>query len=243
MGRIRSFAGGRDRGRLWRRDGSGRGGGGPARSLEDAETDEGDVGVLGAGGEIEALRRAEGVEDRGQDGLVEPEGDADGEGGLGVGHRFRRYGVVGGAELCCFSAAFWMARKTLATSRSRAVNSRSMTLRRGWRMTSTGVVRVERFLRTASRMRRLMRLRSTALPMTLPTVSPTRGLCSVGIAQGRAVGAELRAESEEVGHLLRELLAAGLVDALVVGVFAEAEDDGPCSRYAGARALAGRVRV
>src|SRR5580704_11496663 len=33
----------------------------------------------------------------------------------------------------------------------------------------------------------------------------------VGVAEGRAVGAELRAQSEEVGHLLRELLAAGLV--------------------------------
>ena len=47
-----------------------------------------------------------------------------------------------------------------------------------------------------------------------------------GIAERCAVGAELGAEGEEVAHLLRELLAAGLVDALIVGVFAGAEDDG-----------------
>ena len=39
----------------------------------EAETDEGDVGVFGAGGQIEALGRAEGVQDRGEHGLVDTE--------------------------------------------------------------------------------------------------------------------------------------------------------------------------
>jgi hypothetical protein len=45
---------------------------------EEAETDEGYVGVFRAGGEVEALRGAEGVEDGGEDGLVDAKRDADG---------------------------------------------------------------------------------------------------------------------------------------------------------------------
>ena len=45
---------------------------------EEAETDQGYIGVFGAGGEVEALRRAEGVQDRGEDGLVDAECYADG---------------------------------------------------------------------------------------------------------------------------------------------------------------------
>jgi hypothetical protein len=45
---------------------------------DDAETDEGHVGVLGAGGEVEALRGAEGVQDGGEDGFVDSEGYTDG---------------------------------------------------------------------------------------------------------------------------------------------------------------------
>jgi len=57
------------------------------RASEQAETDQRDVGVLRAGGQIEALRRAEGVQDGRDYGLVDAEGDADGELGGGVGHR------------------------------------------------------------------------------------------------------------------------------------------------------------
>jgi hypothetical protein len=45
---------------------------------EEAETNQGYVGVLGAGGEVETLRRAEGVEDGGEDGLVDAVSDANG---------------------------------------------------------------------------------------------------------------------------------------------------------------------
>jgi len=55
----------------------------------------------------------------------------------------------------------------------------------------------------------------------------------VGAAQRCAVGAELRTQSEEVRHLLRELFAASLVDALIVSVFAEAEDNGSGCHTAG----------
>jgi hypothetical protein len=55
-------------------------------AFEDAEPNKGDVSVFGAGGQIQALAGAEGVEDRGQDGFVEKVGCADGEGGLRVGH-------------------------------------------------------------------------------------------------------------------------------------------------------------
>jgi hypothetical protein len=63
-------------------------------ALDDTETDQGDVGVLRAGGEIEALGRAEGVEDRRQDRLVDAIDDADCEAGLRIWHRFRRHGVA-----------------------------------------------------------------------------------------------------------------------------------------------------
>lgn len=50
--------------------------------------------------------------------------------------------------------------------------------------------------------------------------------CGVRIAQRRAIGAYLRAQDEEVRHLFGELFAACLVNALIVGVFTKAEDDG-----------------
>lgn len=53
---------------------------------ENAETDQRDVGVFRTGGQIEALGWAEGVQDGRDDGLVDSVGDADGEGGFGIGH-------------------------------------------------------------------------------------------------------------------------------------------------------------
>jgi hypothetical protein len=50
------------------------------------KADESYVGVLGAGGEVDTLRRAESVEDGRQDRLVDAVGDADGESGFGIGH-------------------------------------------------------------------------------------------------------------------------------------------------------------
>ncbi len=47
-----------------------------------------------------------------------------------------------------------------------------------------------------------------------------------GTAEGAAVGAERRAKGEEETDLFRKLLAAGLVGALEVGVFAEAVGSG-----------------
>ncbi len=52
------------------------------------------------------------------------------------------------------------------------------------------------------------------------------GACGVCVTQRRAVGAQLGAQGEKVGHLPGELFAPGLVDALVVSVFAKTEDDG-----------------
>jgi hypothetical protein len=52
------------------------------------------------------------------------------------------------------------------------------------------------------------------------------GACGVSVAERRAVWTEQRARSEKVGHLSGELFAAGLVHALVVGVFAKTEGDG-----------------
>jgi hypothetical protein len=54
-------------------------------TADGAETDQSDVGVFGAGGQIEALRGAEGVQDGRNDGLIDAEGEADGETGLGWG--------------------------------------------------------------------------------------------------------------------------------------------------------------
>src|SRR6266700_6948102 len=116
---------------------------------EEAKADQGYIGVLGTGGEVETLRGTEGVEDGGEDRLVDTKGDADGEGGLRVGHLLaqaeadRGSGCLSCCLSCCLSAAFWMARKTWATSRSRVENSRSIALRRGWRITSTGRLRAE----------------------------------------------------------------------------------------------------
>ena len=84
------------------------------------------------------------------------------------------------------------------TSRLRSLKSRSMTACRGWRITSTGRSRSAGVaLRTTSRIRRLMRLRSTALPITLPTVETyTRA--------GHGSGSIFhRTNTEEETHLFR----------------------------------------
>jgi hypothetical protein len=70
----------------------------------EAEADEGNVSVFGAGGEIEALSRAEGVENRRDDGLVKTVGDTDGERGLGVSHLL--HSDTGDFSRCSFSEAF-----------------------------------------------------------------------------------------------------------------------------------------
>src|SRR5215475_8327934 len=65
--------------------------------------------------------------------------------------------------------------KTWPTSPARREKSIPRTLFLGCRTTSTSERSPGRFLRTASRMRRLIRLRSTALPSTRPAVRPMRG--------------------------------------------------------------------
>jgi len=58
---------------------------------EDAEANEGDVSVFGAGGEIEALGGAEGMKNRRHNGLIDAISDPNGEAGLGVVHRVRKH--------------------------------------------------------------------------------------------------------------------------------------------------------
>jgi len=75
----------------------------------------------------------------------------------------------------CASRARWTANcNPRATSCATPANGRSRTDLRGLNITSTGPSCAGHELRTASRMRRLMRLRSTAPPRILPTVNPTR---------------------------------------------------------------------
>ena len=63
-------------------------------AFEDAETDQGNVRVLGTGGKEEALGGAEGMQDRRQHGLVEPVRGADGEAGLGISHCVKSHEVA-----------------------------------------------------------------------------------------------------------------------------------------------------
>jgi hypothetical protein len=65
--------------------------------------------------------------------------------------------------------------------------------------------------------------------------------CGVRIAQWRAVGAYLGAEDEEVRHLFGELFAACLVNALIVGVFTKAKDEGFGSHMAALDSHGSRV--
>ena len=75
----------------------------------------------------------------------------------------------------CASRARWTANcKPRATSCATSANGRSRTDLRGLNTTSTGACGAGHEVRTAARMRRLIRLRSTAPPRTLPTVNPTR---------------------------------------------------------------------
>jgi hypothetical protein len=67
---------------------------GQPRTFDDAEADEGDVGVLRTCWKIEAFRRAEGVEGWGEHGLVEPVGGPNGGGGLRFGVGVRRHGAA-----------------------------------------------------------------------------------------------------------------------------------------------------
>ena len=60
-------------------------------AFEDAETDQSNICVLGAGGKVEALGGAEGMQDRRQHGPVEPVRAADGEAGLGISHCVKRH--------------------------------------------------------------------------------------------------------------------------------------------------------
>ena len=75
----------------------------------------------------------------------------------------------------CASRARWMANcNPRATSLATSAYGIPSTALRGWNTTSTGASTEGHDVRTASRMRRLMRLRSTEPPSILPTVNPTR---------------------------------------------------------------------
>src|SRR5260370_27445770 len=69
------------------------------RAFEDAESNQRDIRILRAGGQIEALRRAEGMKHRRKNRRVQAIDAADGEAGLGVWHRVRRQ------EAACRSAS------------------------------------------------------------------------------------------------------------------------------------------
>src|SRR5208337_2048529 len=66
-------------------------------------------------------------------------------------------------------------RKARATSSTKSEKGKPNTLFRGLNTTSTPPSHAPHESRTASRIFRLMRLRSTDPPSTLPTVNPTRG--------------------------------------------------------------------
>src|SRR3981081_1510227 len=98
-------------------------------AFKDAKPNQRNIGILRTSRKVQALRRAEGMKHRRQDRRVETIDAADGEAGWRVWHRHEAGGRF--SACFCFSAVFWIARKTLATSRSSVANSRSMTLRRG----------------------------------------------------------------------------------------------------------------
>ena len=110
-----------------------------------------------------------------------------------------------------FLSAFSTVAKILDTSSCNPANSAVSTVRRGCSTTSTSRVSKARFRRTASRMRRLMRLRSTALPRTRPAVRPTRGPKP---EPDRPLG-------EEICHRRREVFTAPLINTLIVSVLAQ----------------------
>jgi hypothetical protein len=66
-------------------------------------------------------------------------------------------------------------RRARATSPKSSAKGAVKTLLRGLKTMSTGPSQAAGDSRTASRIRRLIRLRATAPPSTLPTVNPTRG--------------------------------------------------------------------
>ena len=75
----------------------------------------------------------------------------------------------------CASRARWIANcNPRLTSVATSVKGICNTDFRGWITTSTGASTLGHEIRTASRIRRLRRLRSTAPPNALPTVNPTR---------------------------------------------------------------------
>ncbi len=76
--------------------------------------------------------------------------------------------------------------KMRATSRSRRANSISITVRRGCSTTSTRGGSSLKWRRTASLIRRRIRLRSTAPPKARPAVNPTRGCAPAGSSLDRA---------------------------------------------------------
>src|ERR1700680_4129614 len=57
------------------------------RTFEDAESNQRNIGILRAGGQVDALRRAESVQHRRENGGVEAIDAADREAGLRVWHR------------------------------------------------------------------------------------------------------------------------------------------------------------
>src|ERR1700733_5896167 len=62
------------------------------RTLEDAKPHQRNIGILRAARKIEALPGAEGVQDRGQNRLVDTVDDPDREAGLALEAPFRRHG-------------------------------------------------------------------------------------------------------------------------------------------------------
>lgn len=56
------------------------------RAAHRPETDHSNIGILRAGRQIKALRRAEGMQNGRNDGLIDPEGNANGDAGWGFGH-------------------------------------------------------------------------------------------------------------------------------------------------------------
>ena len=127
---------------------------------------DGDLGILRTGGLELAPARRERVQRRRNPAPVKRE-----QSKKNAGHT---PGLA--ATACCVRAASDLACERIrTTSASSFVKSTSRTERRGCRTRSKPTGSRSTWRRKTSRIRRLMRLRSGALPSTLPAVSPTRG--------------------------------------------------------------------
>ncbi len=139
---------------------------GQVQAAKRAMSCNGDCGVFRASGQVTTTARAERVYQGREPSLVKGQ-----QSQQEARHVRARFEV---ADRSRTASAFACVR-TRTISASSFGNSSLSTERRGCRMRSQPWGSNSTCLRSASRIRRLMRLRSCAFPRTLPAVSPTRG--------------------------------------------------------------------